>query len=99
MKAGSESGEPNIEEFYEDPALLQAFLVESQELLQGMDQDLVELEKAPDSEELLNRMFRALHTIKGTAGFLGFHPIVQLGHRAEDFSMHFAGAKSTSLRA
>ena len=39
MKAGS--GESNIEEFYEDPALLQAFLVESQELLQGMDQDLV----------------------------------------------------------
>jgi len=84
MKAESESGESNIEEFYEDPALLQAFLVESQELLQGMDQDVVELEKAPDSEELLNRIFRALHTIKGTAGFLGFHPIVQLGHRAED---------------
>jgi two-component system, chemotaxis family, sensor kinase CheA len=84
MKAGSGSGESNIEGFYEDPALLQAFLVESQELLQGMDQDLVELEKAPDSEELLNRIFHALHTIKGTAGFLGFHPIVQLGHRAED---------------
>ena len=84
MKAGSGSGESNIEEFYEDPALLQAFLVESQELLQGMDQDLAELEKTPDTEELLNRIFRALHTIKGTAGFLGLHPIVQLGHRAED---------------
>src|SRR5205823_781798 len=46
--------------------------------------DLVELENAPESEELLNRIFRALHTIKGTAGFFGFHPIVQLGHRAED---------------
>jgi two-component system chemotaxis sensor kinase CheA len=82
MKAGS--GDPSIEEFYQDPALLQAFLVESEELLQGLDQDLVGLEKTPDSEELLNRIFRALHTIKGAAGFLGFHPIVQLGHCTED---------------
>ncbi len=73
-----------MEEFHQDPALVQAFLVESTEFLQSMDQDLVELENAPESEELLNRIFRALHTIKGTAGFFGFHPIVQLGHRAED---------------
>ena len=73
-----------MEDFYKDPALVEAFIVESTELLQAVDQDLVELEGEPDSEELLNRVFRALHTIKGTAGFLGFAPIVQLGHRAED---------------
>jgi two-component system, chemotaxis family, sensor kinase CheA len=73
-----------MEEFYKDPALVEAFIVESEELLQAIDQDLVELENGPDNEELLNRIFRALHTIKGTAGFLGFAPIVQLGHRAED---------------
>jgi two-component system, chemotaxis family, sensor kinase CheA len=73
-----------MEEFYQDPALVQAFLIESDELLQAMDQDLVELENAPESEDLVDRIFRALHTIKGTAGFLGFHPIVKLGHRAED---------------
>jgi two-component system chemotaxis sensor kinase CheA len=73
-----------MEEFHQDPALVQAFLVESREFLQSMDQDLVELENAPGNEELLNRIFRALHTIKGTAGFFGFYPIVQLGHRAED---------------
>jgi two-component system chemotaxis sensor kinase CheA len=73
-----------MQEFSQDPALVQAFLVESTEFLQSMDQDLLLLERTPDNEELLNRIFRALHTIKGTAGFFGFHPIVQLGHRAED---------------
>src|SRR5205823_1043461 len=73
-----------MEEFYEDPELVEAFLVESEELLQSMDQDLVELEGMPDNDELLNRVFRAMHTIKGTAGFLGYDPIVKLGHRAED---------------
>ena len=56
-----------MEEFHQDPALVQAFLVESTEFLQSMDQDL--LENAPEHEELLNRIYRALHTIKGTAGF------------------------------
>lgn len=74
----------HMEEFYQDPALVEAFIVESEELLQAMDHDLVLLENAPGDDELLNRVFRALHTIKGTAGFLGFTPIVQLGHRAED---------------
>jgi two-component system chemotaxis sensor kinase CheA len=71
-------------EFADDPSLLQEFLVESEELLQGMDQDMVALEAAPDDAELLNRIFRALHTIKGTSGFLGFEPLVRLSHHAED---------------
>ena len=73
-----------MEPLINDPVLLQEFLTESEELLQGADQDLVRLEALPDDEELLNRVFRALHTIKGTAGFLGLDPVVQLGHRAED---------------
>jgi two-component system chemotaxis sensor kinase CheA len=68
----------------EDPELIQAFLVESHELLQGVDQDLVSLESAPANQELLNRTFRALHTIKGTASFLGFEPMVRMGHAAEN---------------
>jgi two-component system chemotaxis sensor kinase CheA len=71
-------------EFAHDAALIKEFLVESEELLQGMDQDMVALESSPKNEDLLNRIFRALHTIKGTSGFLGFDPIVRLGHRAED---------------
>lgn len=71
-------------DFLQDPALLQDFLVESEELLQGMDQDMVTLESTPNDADLLNRIFRALHTIKGTSGFLGFDPVVRLSHRAED---------------
>jgi len=68
----------------DDPSLVQEFLVESEELLQSMDQDMVALESSPDDAELLNRIFRALHTIKGTSGFLGFEPVIRLSHRAED---------------
>lgn len=72
------------DELSQDPALIQDFLVESEELLQGMDLDMVALESAPGDGELLNRIFRAVHTIKGTSGFLGFDPVVRLSHRAED---------------
>jgi two-component system, chemotaxis family, sensor kinase CheA len=71
-------------ELADDPSLVQEFLVESEELLQRMDQDMVALESAPEDAELLNRIFRALHTIKGTSGFLGFEPVVRLSHHAED---------------
>ncbi|HEV2698125.1 MAG TPA: chemotaxis protein CheA [Terriglobales bacterium] len=73
-----------MEPIINDPVLLQEFLIESEELLQGADLDLVKLEATPADQELLNRVFRALHTIKGTAGFLGLDPVVQVGHRAED---------------
>lgn len=71
-------------DFLQDPAMISDFLVESEELLQGMDQDMVLLESTPNDDALLNRIFRALHTIKGTSGFLGFEPLVRLGHQAED---------------
>src|SRR5262245_20552911 len=45
---------------------------------------MVALEQFPKDTEILNRVFRALHTITGTSGFLGFDPLVQLSHRAED---------------
>jgi two-component system, chemotaxis family, sensor kinase CheA len=68
----------------DDGSLVQEFLVESEELLQCMDQDMVALESSPDDAELLNRIFRAMHTIKGTSGFLGFEPVIRLSHHAED---------------
>jgi len=67
-----------------DPSLLHDFIAESEELLQGMDQDMVALESAPDDQDLLNRIFRGLHTIKGTAGFLALEPVIRLSHSAED---------------
>lgn len=70
--------------FSQDETLVREFLVESEELLQRMDQDMIALESAPEDAELLNRVFRAMHTIKGTSGFLGFGAVVRLSHRAED---------------
>ncbi len=71
-------------ELAQDANLLNEFLTESEELLQQADQDLVTLESAPEDEELLNRVFRAFHTIKGTSGFMGFTQVVELTHQAED---------------
>ena len=72
------------QEQLQDDSLIQEFLVESSELLDQAIQDLVVLESAPADPETLNRIFRALHTIKGTSGFLGFDEMVRLSHRAED---------------
>lgn len=71
-------------ELAQDASLLQEYLTECDELLQRLDQDLVALEDNPQDIPLLNRIFRALHTIKGTSGFMGFSPIVELSHHAED---------------
>jgi two-component system, chemotaxis family, sensor kinase CheA len=71
-------------DFSQDAGLVQDFLVECEELLQGMDQDMVALESSPQDADRLNRIFRAMHTIKGTSSFLGFEPIVRLSHHAED---------------
>ncbi len=56
----------------EDQELLEGFLTETAELLEKMDDDLVALEKAPGDTELLNSIFRSIHTVKGASSFLGF---------------------------
>ncbi|MCA3006621.1 MAG: chemotaxis protein CheA [Phycisphaerales bacterium] len=66
-----------------DPELLQDFLTESGELLEQLDQDLVKLEASPTDPELLNQVFRCLHTIKGSASFLGLTNLVSIAHVAE----------------
>ncbi|TCJ13433.1 chemotaxis protein CheA [Parasulfuritortus cantonensis] len=63
--------------------LLQDFLLEAGELLSGVDNKLVELEKRPDDKDLLNDIFRGFHTIKGGAGFLNVDNLVALCHRTE----------------
>jgi two-component system chemotaxis sensor kinase CheA len=59
------------------------FLTESRESLDQLDSDLVELERAPGDRDRLSSVFRALHTIKGNAGFLGFAPLQAVAHAAE----------------
>jgi len=60
------------------------FVVEAEENLQKIEESLLELEKSPKDEELLNATFRAMHTLKGGAGFLGLKAIVETAHAAED---------------
>ncbi|MBN1211748.1 MAG: chemotaxis protein CheA [candidate division Zixibacteria bacterium] len=60
------------------------FLVEADELIESLDNNLVKLEGATDDLDLLNEIFRAAHTIKGTSGFLGFEQVTTLTHKMED---------------
>jgi two-component system chemotaxis sensor kinase CheA len=61
----------------------QTFAQEAAELLEAMEDALLSLEQAPNDEELLHQVFRAMHTIKGTAGVFGFDPIVHFTHTVE----------------
>jgi len=63
--------------------LLEDFLVEAFEMIEEMDQDLVELENNPDDLELLNKIFRVAHTIKGSGSFLNFDKLTHLTHHME----------------
>jgi two-component system, chemotaxis family, sensor kinase CheA len=63
--------------------LTKEFLAESQEGLDRMERCLTELETRPDDSGLLGEIFRAVHTIKGTTGFLGFDRLEKLAHAGE----------------
>ncbi len=64
--------------------ILEEFLIESDEILINLDQDLIELESSPEDKDLLNKIFRSMHTLKGGAGFLGLSSIVEIAHKIED---------------
>jgi two-component system chemotaxis sensor kinase CheA len=66
-----------------DIALLGEFVVESREYIEGAEAALLSLENDPDDLESVNTVFRAFHTIKGTAAFLGLDPLAKLAHLAE----------------
>jgi two-component system chemotaxis sensor kinase CheA len=64
--------------------VVREFLEESRENLDRVDVDLVTLEKSPDSGEIVGRIFRAVHTIKGTCGFLGYTRLEAVAHAGEN---------------
>ena len=68
----------------EDDEILDAFLEESRENLAQLDLDLVALESESGDAERLGRIFRAVHTIKGTCGFLGLPRLEHVAHAAEN---------------
>ncbi len=63
---------------------LKVFLQEAEGLLELLDEDLVRLEQESDNEELLQEIFRAAHTLKGSSGMLGFDGMAHLTHAMED---------------
>jgi two-component system chemotaxis sensor kinase CheA len=80
------------------------FLVESHENLDQLDTDLLALEQDPTSRELLGSVFRTIHTIKGTSGFLAFHRLEQITHvgegllsRLRDGRIQLTDARSTAM--
>ncbi|CAK0774671.1 two-component system, chemotaxis family, sensor kinase CheA [Gammaproteobacteria bacterium] len=64
--------------------VLQTFIGESTELLSEMEERLLALEGQPRDEEILNALFRTVHTIKGGAGIFGFEPVVDFAHIVEN---------------
>ncbi len=64
--------------------IVESFIVETKEILEKLDLNLIELENRANDTELLNDVFRSFHTIKGTSGFLGLDKLTQITHRCED---------------
>lgn len=64
--------------------VVREFLLETHESLAQLDLDLVKLEKEPTERETLARVFRTLHTVKGTAGFLGLPSLQAVAHAGEN---------------
>lgn len=68
----------------EDQEIVREFLLESAENLARLDREVVELEKRPKDAELLASIFRTIHTLKGTCGFLGFSLLGGIAHQGEN---------------
>lgn len=78
--------------------IVHEFLVESHENLDQLDSDLVALEAAPGSKELLGSVFRTIHTIKGTSGFLAFTALERVTHAGENLLVELRdGRRSMDL--
>ena len=71
----------------EDASLLALFEEEAKEHLETLESDLLALEKNPGDTDLVNKLFRAMHSIKGGAGFAGLNAIGSLSHAAENVMM------------
>lgn len=72
---------------FSDPELrelFESFLVESDELLDNISQDLIIIENQPQDIDLINKIFRGFHTIKGTSSFMGLDNVSGLTHEAEE---------------
>lgn len=82
--AEEEPVQPSAEIDDEMEPIVNEFLVESYENLDRLDKDLVELEENPGNIDILASIFRTIHTIKGTCGFIGLHKLEKVAHVGEN---------------
>ena len=78
--------------------ILGDFLAESSEMLEGLDQKFVDLEADPHNADLLNEIFRCMHSMKGSAGFLGFTHLVEVAHQGESLLNKLRSGDMTATR-
>ncbi len=69
--------------------ILREFLAETSDTVENVDRELVRLEREPNNLEVLSHIFRLVHTIKGTCGFLGLSRLETLSHAAEGLMSQF----------
>ncbi|MBI5184971.1 MAG: Hpt domain-containing protein, partial [Nitrospinae bacterium] len=82
-----------------DKSIIDDFIIEAQEGLDQLDADLIALEENPEDKELLNKVFRIMHTLKGAAGFIGLTGIQATAHKSEDVlnKIRFGELKSSPI--
>lgn len=68
----------------ENKQLMEAFFIDADEKLEELEDLLVRIEKDPGDDDTINRVFRAMHTLKGNAGFFGLKKVESLAHSAEN---------------
>ena len=73
--------------------IISEFVTEASETLERIDPMFVDLESKGYDKDILNEIFRGMHTLKGAAGFLGFQPIVDVAHRAESIMKRLRDAE------
>ncbi len=77
----------------QDLEIIREFVLESNENLARLDLDIVALESAPQDDNLLGSIFRTMHTLKGTCGFLGFSAMEGVAHHAENILSQLRSGK------
>ena len=77
--------------------LLSEFLIETGEGLDRLDVELVRFEQEPNNSDLLRTIFRLIHTVKGTCGFLGLHRLAKLTHAAETLMGQYRDGVPTTV--
>lgn len=76
--------------------MTEQYVREALELLDSLEQTILEIETAPDNQELIDRAFRCLHTLKGNSGLLGYGDLERLSHKTESLFDHL---RSGEMRA